>query len=353
MTSKSRLLRVPWGQSVETGRMVYVDTVPNGNGSGCVCPHCGTGLIARHGKVRVHHFAHHADDQACAPESWLHDTAKHLLFQRIRDKEPITILWQCEKCVCKHSSSLFGDVRMEERLGDIRPDICLYRDGELKALLEVVCTHSPDPPVHHYAKTNGILLVQFHLTGPDDIDRVIMAPELEPEILYVDWCPCPPCEETEECPERLCAHGDEYHYCKRCDRCVEDMCGQFGGFGDHRHCRVCGDVMAWTKGDYETHYCCFFTKKHGMPLCDDRNVEHPLDALHEHCRRCGVRVTRRQDSTGSFFQTCYSCYLNAPIQTPIHQNQSNLTPSHRCDNHCASYLKAFGFYPPSHYRSQS
>ncbi len=40
------------------GRMVHVSEVPRGASCGCLCPACCAPLIARHGEVRVWHFAH-------------------------------------------------------------------------------------------------------------------------------------------------------------------------------------------------------------------------------------------------------------------------------------------------------
>ena len=43
------------------GKIVHVDDVPNGLNCGCVCPHCHERLLARHGDINEHGFAHHSD----------------------------------------------------------------------------------------------------------------------------------------------------------------------------------------------------------------------------------------------------------------------------------------------------
>lgn len=43
------------------GQMVYVDDVPQGLKCGCICPYCKEKLLARHGEIRTHGFAHHSD----------------------------------------------------------------------------------------------------------------------------------------------------------------------------------------------------------------------------------------------------------------------------------------------------
>lgn len=49
-----------WAENAD-GRMVHVDDVPQGLECNCICPHCHEKLIARHGDVREHGFAHHSE----------------------------------------------------------------------------------------------------------------------------------------------------------------------------------------------------------------------------------------------------------------------------------------------------
>lgn len=51
-----------WAENAE-GKMVHVDDVPRGLDCGCVCPCCHEKLMARHGDVREHGFAHHSDSR--------------------------------------------------------------------------------------------------------------------------------------------------------------------------------------------------------------------------------------------------------------------------------------------------
>jgi len=51
-----------WAENAE-GRMVYVDEVPGGLRCGCTCPYCHEKLLARHGDVREHGFAHHSENR--------------------------------------------------------------------------------------------------------------------------------------------------------------------------------------------------------------------------------------------------------------------------------------------------
>ena len=51
-----------WAENAE-GRMVHVDDVPRGLMCNCSCPNCHEKLMARHGDVREHGFAHHSENR--------------------------------------------------------------------------------------------------------------------------------------------------------------------------------------------------------------------------------------------------------------------------------------------------
>jgi hypothetical protein len=72
-------IQIPYGRD-GAGRIRHISEVSSGLISGCVCPACGTPLVAYKGKLKRHHFGHHAD-RACsgALETALHEFAKQVL----------------------------------------------------------------------------------------------------------------------------------------------------------------------------------------------------------------------------------------------------------------------------------
>ena len=317
-------MNIPWGLHVETDCIIEVDAVPNGKLSGCVCPACGLLLIAKNrGEKNAHHFAHAARNGSgsgtCA--NWLHATAKRLLYDRIQttlnDGDELPIRWDCAKCSCDHDGNLLKGIetiKLEKRLDNIRPDLYLATGDNPKTLIEIVDTHEPDAPVHDFAKDNGCPLLIFRVTGDERL-RAVKADVLKPQILYFDRCAC----KSEARNKRRLDTPCDWRWCDKCNDVVQDTQGSHGGYGDHRHCASCGDLMAYTKGDYAKHYCCFSTDKFGLPRCEYRNPDHPLNATHAHCRLCGKHTRQAaspfsSDSDGAgFYRTCYDCYKRRDV----------------------------------------
>lgn len=70
----------------QDGKLVHVDSVPNGNACGCVCIKCNSPLCAKNGgDKRTHHFAH-LNGTVCedAFETTLHKMAKDVLLKTKR-----------------------------------------------------------------------------------------------------------------------------------------------------------------------------------------------------------------------------------------------------------------------------
>lgn len=80
-----------WAEN-EQGKMVHVDNVPRGIQCGCKCPYCHERLLARHGEVRQHGFAHHSDTHGIFPEMDIEfvDVRIDSCFERA-DKQPDVI----------------------------------------------------------------------------------------------------------------------------------------------------------------------------------------------------------------------------------------------------------------------
>ena len=77
-----------WAENAE-GRMVHVDVVPRGLKCNCFCSNCHEPLMARHGDVREHHFAHHSEDRGANLNICYMVTLYKLAEQIIQEKKRI------------------------------------------------------------------------------------------------------------------------------------------------------------------------------------------------------------------------------------------------------------------------
>jgi hypothetical protein len=135
-------VQIPYGRD-ETGRMRHVSEVPAGLSSRCVCPACGTPLVAYKGKLKRHHFGHHAD-HACsgAFETALHEFAKQVLADsRMLWLPPLIARHgQAEKRIRPAGEFSYDAVDVEKAMPNMRPDV-IVRSGDAVLMVEIAVRH--------------------------------------------------------------------------------------------------------------------------------------------------------------------------------------------------------------------
>lgn len=152
------------------GNLVHIDSVPNGNECGCVCPHCKSELCAKNGgsgEKMVHHFAHlSGSDCVGAIESALHKMAKDIMKETLSLQLP-------ERLEGSRGEVLRFD-RVEVEFFDketrLRPD-CIGYYGDKKLWIEFKRTHAVD------AKKKGKIIS----ARIDCIEIDLNSCELDPE----------------------------------------------------------------------------------------------------------------------------------------------------------------------------
>ncbi len=165
-------IRVKIGVRKTDRRCINIDEVERGLKCGCICAACGHPLVAKQGEIRDWHFAH-AVQSNCERmgETHLHKAAKQILKDRKKvrlpefrgreygqkgkpDKEYLTesLLWSPyhqdlrEKAmgiITKNELVQVEEVRVEESLDGIRPDIIMEKMGRF-LLVEIRVTHETE-----------------------------------------------------------------------------------------------------------------------------------------------------------------------------------------------------------------
>ncbi|MBQ3944984.1 MAG: hypothetical protein II670_05155, partial [Alphaproteobacteria bacterium] len=185
------------------GKLVHVDTVPNGNKCGCVCPDCRKPLIAKHdGKTdRAHHFAHDNGIECKGARM----TALHMLAQQIIEKQKTIMLPDYQGDYFKKRTDIihFDDVKLEEFVEGLRPDcigIKTGKDGkEHRLWIEILVTHEVDDVKEKAIRNINVSCIEIDLSDLLGMDYTAkkVTQRLLSEKRNRRWVNCPVCDEQE------------------------------------------------------------------------------------------------------------------------------------------------------------
>lgn len=129
-----------WAE-LETGQMVHVNNVPQGLACNCVCPKCRERLLARHGDIRHHGFAHHSETRGANLKICymvtLYKLAEQMVLQHKRIRIPPYY------GIFKESDVEFSEVKVDSRYDreDKQPDIIATTSDGKKYLIEFIFTY--------------------------------------------------------------------------------------------------------------------------------------------------------------------------------------------------------------------
>lgn len=153
--------------------MVHVSDVPSGLACGCICPSCRRPLVARKGRIKVHHFAHQADPtQSCNPrvalESALHKFAKQVLIENRRLLLPEVVaefggrLKRVSDALEIHPEAIAQEVTMP----GMRPDLLATASGR-QLCVEIAVTHFCGPEKLELFKARQLAAIEIDLSDID------------------------------------------------------------------------------------------------------------------------------------------------------------------------------------------
>lgn len=125
-----------WAENAN-GKMVHIDSVPRGLRCGCICPYCHETLLARHGDIREHGFAHHSDRGANLEICYMVSLYK-LAEQIIQTNKRIHAPSYYD--IYKDTDIEFVDVKVDSRFEreDKQPDVIAVTNDRKKYLIEFV-----------------------------------------------------------------------------------------------------------------------------------------------------------------------------------------------------------------------
>jgi hypothetical protein len=167
------------------GTIAHISEVSSGLWCNCICPGCGTRLVARKGDKKDHHFGHYGteDGRPCqtAPETALHKFAKEVLARRLELELPPLVVGEGPSTWVGYPGGAYGfdAALLEGRLGGIVPDV-IVRKGERHLLVEFLVTHACDEAKIARIVAMDVAAIEIDLSGlPRDTSRA----DLEQAIL--------------------------------------------------------------------------------------------------------------------------------------------------------------------------
>lgn len=125
-----------WAEDPQ-GKIVHVDSVPQGLNCRCICPHCHERLKARHGKIREHGFAHQSRDRGAnlkiCYEVTMYKLAEQILLQEKKIHVPSYF------GIFKDRDFEFSEVYIENKFNrsDKQPDIIAITTDGKEYLIEL------------------------------------------------------------------------------------------------------------------------------------------------------------------------------------------------------------------------
>lgn len=200
-----------YGLNLDNNQLVSINDVERGLECNCVCPKCGSKLVAKKGEERIHHFAHY-DKEDCGGGQM---TALHMEVQRILLDRKKLLLPSCKnpkirKFLSDRSNLLLlndNDVRFfnkkypvefdkvessdvskdKTRVGNFIPDCVGYKNGK-SILIEVYVTHRVDKEKIRKIKQTGLACLELDcsfMQGEFSDDKIIKF--LEEDVEHKTW----------------------------------------------------------------------------------------------------------------------------------------------------------------------
>jgi hypothetical protein len=169
---------------LKDGQIIHIVDAISGKKCGCVCPGCHQQLIARKGKIKIHHFAHINNECNHGFQTAIHLMAKELLEKhqniRIPNLDLVFDGTYNKWSISNEMELIFDKVLLEKKLGRVIPDIILYKNG-IPLIIEIKVTHEVDLEKVMKIQSLNISTIEIDLSG---IDRNISFEELKEIVLF-------------------------------------------------------------------------------------------------------------------------------------------------------------------------
>lgn len=172
--------------ALHDNELVHISQVESGLKCNCVCPSCGSALVARKGKKVTHHFAHYnADVCKYGYETSLHMAAKDIILKSKKFWLPAVYVnfssGKTKELIKEAVQIDVDDVILEKQMDDIIPDI-IIKSGGKELIVEIFVTHAIDEAKLKKIQSKDISTLEIDLSKRK---RAINSSELEEVLIGV------------------------------------------------------------------------------------------------------------------------------------------------------------------------
>lgn len=157
-----------WGIDIDSNELVSIEKALRGKDCNCICPACGSQLIAHKASI-AHHFKHfNTTECSGGAETAIHLKAKEIIASSLKLKLPAlkaSAYLDDYKAFIKILDSKFisfDDVCLEKKEGKIIPDLIAIHKGK-KLLIEIAVTHFIDGKKKKIIREQGVSCIEINL----------------------------------------------------------------------------------------------------------------------------------------------------------------------------------------------
>jgi len=157
------------------GKTIHISEVNSGISCGCFCLNCNSPLVAKKGKIKIHHFAHfQSKDCEGAFESALHYGAKYEIqkhgYFMIPKGDLVFGSSKQNITVFEVMKIPIENVYVEKNVGLVRPDVLIETEDKLLAI-EIYVTHEIDKDKIRIYRNLGISAIEIDLSELHNTDQ--------------------------------------------------------------------------------------------------------------------------------------------------------------------------------------
>lgn len=160
-----------FNMALKNGNLISINEVKSGLKCDCFCPVCNSQLVARKGKIKVHHFAHYNSNEC---ESY-GESMLHLLAKKIIEENKYIMVPSFSVKTGDYSEKKkikFEKVSVERDFKDIRPDIIAWKDSSSFCFIEITVTHGIEEDKLLKIKNYNISTLEINLSDYYNSNRL-------------------------------------------------------------------------------------------------------------------------------------------------------------------------------------